>query len=100
VSEVRHAPYVYDQHRADHKRAWGPGIVLASVADDAGIINAAFYTTLVITAVVTSQMAGAWLRFVLSKGWPLLSTNPDETWKLRETEPGPALPHGTEGFPV
>src|ERR1700728_4374558 len=45
----------------------GPGIVLASVAYDAGIINAAFYTTLVITAVVTSQMAGAWLRFVLSK---------------------------------
>lgn len=51
----------------------GPGIVLASVAYEAGIINAAFYTTLVITAIVTSQMAGAWLRFVLSKGWPLLS---------------------------
>jgi Kef-type K+ transport system membrane component KefB len=58
----------------------GPGIVLASVAYDAGIISAAFYTALVIAAVVTSQMAGAWLRFVLSKGWPLLSTNPDETW--------------------
>jgi hypothetical protein len=29
-------------------------------------------------------MAGAWLRFVLSKGWPLLSTNPDETWQLGE----------------
>jgi Kef-type K+ transport system membrane component KefB len=78
----------------------GPGIVLASVAYDAGIINAAFYTTLVITAVVTSQMAGAWLRFVLSKGWPLLSTNPDETWKLGEAESGAALPHGTEGVAV
>ena len=78
----------------------GPGIVLASVAYDAGIINAAFYTTLVITAVVTSQMAGAWLRFVLSKGWPLLSTNPDETWKLGEAESGPVLPHGTEGVPA
>jgi hypothetical protein len=75
----------------------GPGIVLASVDYDAGIINAAFYTTLVITAVVTSQMAGAWLRFVLSKGWPLLSTNPEETWKLGEAESGPVLPHGTEG---
>jgi Kef-type K+ transport system membrane component KefB len=32
----------------------GPGIVLASVAYDAGIISAAFYTTLVLTAVVTS----------------------------------------------
>jgi Kef-type K+ transport system membrane component KefB len=59
----------------------GPGIVLASVAYDAGIINAAFYTALVITAVVTSQACGAWLRFVLSKGWPLLSSNPEETWK-------------------
>ncbi|MGA9355974.1 MAG: cation:proton antiporter, partial [Terriglobales bacterium] len=76
----------------------GPGIVLASVAYDAGIINAAFYTALVITAVVTSQMAGAWLRYVLSKGWPLLSTNPDETWKLGEAEAGPVLPHGTEGI--
>ncbi len=77
----------------------GPGIVLASVAYDAGIINAAFYTTLVITAVVTSQMAGAWLRFVLSRGWPL-STNPDETWKLGEAESGPVLPHGTHGVTV
>jgi Kef-type K+ transport system membrane component KefB len=58
----------------------GPGIVLASVAFDAGIINATFYTTLVLTAVVTSQAAGTWLRFVLSKGWPLLSTNPTEIW--------------------
>lgn len=51
----------------------GPGIVLASVAFDAGIINAAFYTTLVLTAVLTSQAAGAWLEFVLRRGWPLLS---------------------------
>jgi Kef-type K+ transport system membrane component KefB len=78
----------------------GPGIVLASVAYDAGIINAAFYTTLVITAVVTSQMAGAWLRFVLSRGWPLLSTNPDETWKPGEAASGAVLPQGTEGATV
>jgi len=51
----------------------GPGIVLASIAYDAGIINAAFYTTLVLTALITSQIAGNWLRYVLSKGWPLLS---------------------------
>jgi Kef-type K+ transport system membrane component KefB len=50
----------------------GPGIVLASVAYDAGIISSAFYTTLVLTAILTSQMAGAWLDFVLRKGWPLL----------------------------
>jgi len=51
----------------------GPGIVLASVAFDAGIISSQFYTTLVVAAVVTSQIAGAWLDFVLRKGWPLLT---------------------------
>jgi Kef-type K+ transport system membrane component KefB len=51
----------------------GPGIVLASVAFDAGIISPEFYTTLVLAAVVTSQAAGAWLDYVLRKGWPLLT---------------------------
>ena len=50
----------------------GPGIVLASVAFDAGIISSQFYTTLVVAAVVTSQMAGAWLEHVLRSGKPLL----------------------------
>ncbi len=54
----------------------GPGIVLASVAYDAGIISPQFYTTLVVVAVLTSQMAGAWLDFVLRKGWPLLAPAP------------------------
>src|SRR5947207_14855585 len=54
----------------------GPGIVLASVAYDAGIINATFYTTLVIVAVLTSQIAGAWLEYVMRKGWPLLAETP------------------------
>ncbi len=51
----------------------GPGIVLASVAYDAGIISAAFYTTLVLVAILTSQAAGAWLAWVLRQGQPLLS---------------------------
>jgi len=51
----------------------GPGIVLASVAFDAGIISSAFYTTLVVAAVLTSQVAGVWLEYVLRKGWPLLT---------------------------
>ncbi|HUI85394.1 MAG TPA: cation:proton antiporter [Candidatus Binatia bacterium] len=51
----------------------GPGIVLASVAFDAGIISAQFYTTLVLAAVLTSQAAGTWLDYVLRKGWPLLT---------------------------
>lgn len=56
----------------------GPGIVLASVAADAGIISPAFYTTLVLTAVLTSQAAGAWLELVLRRGWPLLSGAAEE----------------------
>ncbi len=52
----------------------GPGIVLASVAFDAGIISAPFFTTLVLTAVLTSQACGTWLDFVLRKGWPLLAS--------------------------
>ena len=56
----------------------GPGIVLASVAFDAGIISSKFYTTLVLAAVLTSQFAGAWLEFVLRKGWPLLTPKPSE----------------------
>ena len=51
----------------------GPGIVLASVAFDAGIISPKFYTTLVVAAMLTSQLAGAWLEYVLAKGWPLLT---------------------------
>ena len=51
----------------------GPGIVLASVAFDAGIINAVFYTTLVLVAILTSQAAGAWLAYILRTGRPLLS---------------------------
>jgi Kef-type K+ transport system membrane component KefB len=51
----------------------GPGIVMASVAFDAGIINAPFFTTLVLTAVLTSQACGFWLDHVLRQGWPLLS---------------------------
>lgn len=56
----------------------GPGIVLASVAFDAGIISAKFYTTLIIAAVLTSQVAGAWLAAVLRSGKPLLRSDAAE----------------------
>ncbi len=70
----------------------GPGIVLASVAFDAGIISAQFYTTLVIAAVLTSQAAGAWLDYVLRKGWPLL--NPVKLDSLADpASEQPATPH-------
>jgi K+:H+ antiporter len=51
----------------------GPGIVMAGVAFDAGIISASFFTTLVLTAVLTSQAAGIWLGHILRTGRPLLS---------------------------
>jgi Kef-type K+ transport system membrane component KefB len=61
----------------------GPGIVLASVAFDAGIISPKFYTTLVVTAVLTSQFAGVWLDYVLRKGWPLLMPGADPDPAIR-----------------
>src|SRR5262249_31768269 len=39
----------------------GPGIVLATVAFDAKIINENFFAVLVLTAIVTSLLAGWWL---------------------------------------
>jgi K+:H+ antiporter len=56
----------------------GPGIVLASVAFDAGIINAQFYTAMVLVAILTSQAAGAWLAFLLRNGKPLLVGQTDQ----------------------
>ena len=43
----------------------GPGIVLASVALDARIIDDSLYTMLVMLALVTSVIAGSWLEVVL-----------------------------------
>jgi Kef-type K+ transport system membrane component KefB len=73
----------------------GPGIVLASVAYDAGIISSAFYTTLVLVAVLTSQAAGAWLEFALRRGWSLLdeSTQPS----VVSLQPATEIPSGSEG---
>ena len=80
----------------------GPGIVLASVAFDAGIISPEFYTTLVVAAVLTSQLAGAWLDYVLRKGWPLLKSDLDETVSgdgMAAAEPVGA-PHDSEAAPA
>jgi len=69
----------------------GPGIVLASVAFDAGIISPQFYTTLILAAVLTSQAAGAWLDYVLRKGWPLLTPSGDtQTAAVPSKEPSAA----------
>jgi Kef-type K+ transport system membrane component KefB len=46
----------------------GPGIVLAVVSYDAGIISPMFFTTLVLLAIVTSQIAGAVLAQAVRRG--------------------------------
>jgi Kef-type K+ transport system membrane component KefB len=55
----------------------GPGIVLASVALDARIIDDSFYTMLVMLALVTSVIAGSWLEAVLKRGKSLLPGDQD-----------------------
>ncbi|WP_053660903.1 cation:proton antiporter [Streptomyces sp. MMG1121] len=46
----------------------GPGIVLATLSYDAGIIDATLFTTLVLLAVLTSLMAGGWLERAIARG--------------------------------
>lgn len=50
----------------------GPGIVLAVVSLEAGIINEDFYTTLVLLSLLTSFFASLWLSMVIRHNWPLL----------------------------
>jgi Kef-type K+ transport system membrane component KefB len=57
----------------------GPGIVLATIAFDLGIINQTFFVTLVLIAIITSLMAGYWFRYVLARGWKLLTNEITET---------------------
>lgn len=56
----------------------GPGIVLATLSYDAGIINAELFTTLVLTAIVTSLMAGSWLQAMVARGL-LTTSGPEKT---------------------
>ncbi len=61
----------------------GPCIVLATVAFDLGIISETFFVTLILLAIITSLIAGAWFRYVVKKGWPLLVSR---THKNAETQ--------------
>jgi Kef-type K+ transport system membrane component KefB len=70
----------------------GPGIVLATVAFDLGIISQTFFVTLVLIALATSLLAGYWFRYVLSKGWPLLSSERHELPALITQERYELLP--------
>jgi Kef-type K+ transport system membrane component KefB len=50
----------------------GPGIVLATVAVDGGIISSGLFTILVLFSLLTSLSAGWWLKHVLSLGQNLI----------------------------
>jgi Kef-type K+ transport system membrane component KefB len=50
----------------------GPGIVLATIVYDAGVISASLFGALILTAIFTSQLAGVWLGYVQRSGRPLL----------------------------
>jgi Kef-type K+ transport system membrane component KefB len=50
----------------------GPGIVLASVAYAAGIIDERFFTALVVASIITSLATGLWLRWRLGHDHELL----------------------------
>ena len=45
----------------------GPGIVLATTAYAANIINLEFFTVLIITTMISSAIAGYWLRIFKDK---------------------------------
>ena len=61
----------------------GPAIVMASVALDARIISEAFYVDLVLLALVTSMMAGAWLDRVIRRGTFFTELHPECRWVIR-----------------
>ena len=56
----------------------GPGIILATIAFDLGIINQTFFVTLVLIAIITSLVAGYWFKYVLTKGWALMTNDARE----------------------
>ena len=73
----------------------GPGIVLASAAFAAGIINQEFYATLVMLAIVTSLIAGSWLGHVVRSGTPL--RGPDDMSSPEQVPARPADPGSPTG---
>ena len=54
----------------------GPGIVLATVGYDFGIINEKFFVSIIMLSLFSSLFAGIWLKFVLKNNYSLLEKNP------------------------
>ncbi|MFD3733899.1 cation:proton antiporter [Streptomyces sp. NPDC058632] len=72
----------------------GPGIVLASVAYGAHIINENFFTSLVLLSIVSSQIAGYWLGRVVAHDKPLMPPVSEQPAEEQEHESREA-PHTT-----
>ncbi len=53
--------------------------MLASVALDAQIISASFYSSLVMLAVVTSLIAGSWLGMIVRSGRSIRDESPHQS---------------------
>ena len=49
----------------------GPGIVLASVAFDFGIVDQRVFVALVLAAIITSLLTGVWFRYLVDRGMPI-----------------------------
>ena len=62
----------------------GPGIVLASTAYAAGIINQTFFVSLVMLSIVTSLVAGSWLERIA----PRLGAPARQSEEVSEPIPG------------
>jgi Kef-type K+ transport system membrane component KefB len=71
----------------------GPAIVMASVAFDAHIISEKFYVDLVLLALITSVMAGAWLDRVIRHGTFFTELRPRSAVESEEANsvPGDAV---------
>jgi len=64
----------------------GPGIVLATVAFSAGLISEPFFVALVLIAIVTSLLTGYWLRYMMTRGLPLLEEDRPSEEHLHHSE--------------
>jgi Kef-type K+ transport system membrane component KefB len=49
----------------------GPGIVVASIALECGIINEKLFVALILTAITTSLLTGTWFKFIIDRKLPL-----------------------------
>ena len=73
-----------------------PGIVLASVTLDAGIIGESFSTILVLLALLTSVAAGSWLEAALRRDGRLLTGYEHQSQPPRPRQAGSGPE--TQGF--